>query len=430
MYNGCTHLLSNYTYSFHALSIGCPERALDTHIYQAWSDPSSRETFYSRACGTKSIIAYMEKVFGPVVVGEWSLATDNCAMWLNGFNDNLPGFPRLPCKYIPCADPYMGFDQPGTPVDPGKPAQGPFGTGMSGPIFGLCPVGRDWLVESKRGSGTDWMRAPPDAPAGRDASDEVMRNLALKTINSFSGYGHGFYFWNFRTDLDEPHWSYMAALKKGWIPNGNLKDDEITNSCVKEDNGLYHCFAKRGQLDKNIRHGIGYVFNATQIDYKSFGLNTTSTATALALVANMTGEELYHLADEVYDQYWSTHRVHGGTCDFGGTGELVEMRSNSTATNSTKSKIVQTEEENEQLEQEIRLLVVIGFMTLALIFGGIIGFCCAIRSSKQFKIDVAKSKFGKSLSRNKFLNRSFGGLDIDNYEQIPTSSYQHGRSFS
>ena len=25
----------------------------------------------------------MEREFGPVVVGEWSLATDNCAMWLN-----------------------------------------------------------------------------------------------------------------------------------------------------------------------------------------------------------------------------------------------------------------------------------------------------------------------------------------------------------
>jgi len=31
----------------------------------------------------------------PIIVGEWSLATDNCAMWLNGFNDNLPGFPKV-----------------------------------------------------------------------------------------------------------------------------------------------------------------------------------------------------------------------------------------------------------------------------------------------------------------------------------------------
>ena len=108
---------------------GCPERALDTHIYQAWNDPNSRYSFYSDACQQKARIASMENAFGPVIVGEWSLATDNCAMWLNGFNDNLPGFPRLPCKYIECSVPYTGKGQiPGTPVDPAKPLQGPFGT--------------------------------------------------------------------------------------------------------------------------------------------------------------------------------------------------------------------------------------------------------------------------------------------------------------
>lgn len=96
---------------------------LDCSIYQAWMDPASRLTFYNNACAQKKQIALMEREFGPVVVGEWSLATDNCAMWLNGFNDNLPGFPRSPCKYIPCSAPYMGTDQPGTPVDIGKPVQ-------------------------------------------------------------------------------------------------------------------------------------------------------------------------------------------------------------------------------------------------------------------------------------------------------------------
>lgn len=65
---------------------GCPDRALDTHIYQAWLDPASRASFYTDACHQKKSIAAMEQAFGPVVVGEWSLATDNCAMWLNGFN--------------------------------------------------------------------------------------------------------------------------------------------------------------------------------------------------------------------------------------------------------------------------------------------------------------------------------------------------------
>eukprot|EP01083_Nonionella_stella_P224352 798700_1 len=82
---------------------GCPDRVLDTHIYTAWDNPSTPEQFYDKACSTKNSILEMERAFGPVIVGEWSLATDNCAMWLNGFNDNIPGYPKLPCKFIPCA---------------------------------------------------------------------------------------------------------------------------------------------------------------------------------------------------------------------------------------------------------------------------------------------------------------------------------------
>ena len=44
---------------------GCPERALDTHIYQAWRDPDSRIGFYTNACNEKGILATMEREFGP-----------------------------------------------------------------------------------------------------------------------------------------------------------------------------------------------------------------------------------------------------------------------------------------------------------------------------------------------------------------------------
>ena len=57
---------------------GCPDRALDTHIYQAWLDPANHETFFANACQQKKNIAAMEAAFGPIIVGEWSLATDNC----------------------------------------------------------------------------------------------------------------------------------------------------------------------------------------------------------------------------------------------------------------------------------------------------------------------------------------------------------------
>ena len=34
-------------------------------------------------------------------------------MWLNGFNDNVPGYPKVECEMVSCPKPYMGDDQPG-----------------------------------------------------------------------------------------------------------------------------------------------------------------------------------------------------------------------------------------------------------------------------------------------------------------------------
>ena len=312
-------LLTDCIASFEHYS--CPDRALDTHIYQAWNDPGTRETFYANACQTKHMITELEIAFGPVIVGEWSLATDNCAMWLNGFNDNLSGFPRLPCKYIPCSEPYMGTDQPGTPVDPSKGVQGPFGTGMSGPSFGMCPVGRDWLKLTEDTAFSNLMLHPPNAPEGYDDTDEVMTQLALKKINSFSGFGHGFYFWNFRTDIYEPTWSYMAALDRGWIPNGNLNDDKITNSCIKEDLGLYECISKRGQLDSVVQANIEYVIRTqgptTDLLQNYTNVTVVNGVVDTSILKTITGSNLTALADRAYNEYWQENRVRGATCDFG-----------------------------------------------------------------------------------------------------------------
>ena len=55
---------------------GCPDKVLDTHVYQAWKNPTIREDFFSDACKWKNKIEDMEEEFGPVVVAEWSLATE------------------------------------------------------------------------------------------------------------------------------------------------------------------------------------------------------------------------------------------------------------------------------------------------------------------------------------------------------------------
>ena len=295
---------------------GCPDIALDTHIYQAWMEPSSKETFYDNACAQKLKIAELERTFGPVIVGEWSLATDNCAMWLNGFNDNLPGYPKLPCKYVECPEPYMGPEQPGAPPDPTKPLQGPYGTGISGPSFGLCPIGRDWIKEEHT-DGLNWMRAPADAPDATDATDEVIGSLAKKKMQSFALVAHGFYFWNFKTEF-EPNWSFMEALARGWLTyyNTTSKDEHggagwegIADACALEDGGAFSCLARRDVPRSVVQGGVAYT-----VGYD---------AGFLADLEAMDDDEFYEAADAALNTYYTEHRLDGGTCDFAGAGMLA-----------------------------------------------------------------------------------------------------------
>jgi len=392
---------------------GCPERVLDTHIYQAWKNPDSRIGFFNDACNTKSAILALEQAFGPVIVGEWSLATDNCAMWLNGFNDNLPGFPRSPCKYIPCSDPYMGDDQPGAPVNPNLPMQGPYGTGMSGPSFGLCPVTRDWIKERNPLTGRDWVVAPPKAPLHYDDTDNVMKLLAIKKISAYSGVGHGFYFWNFRTDLEEPDWSYLLALERGWIPQGNLNNDPmIQNACRSEDNNDYICKLKRDLPDETIRGAVEWILdqkNETATDFENS-------------VMDMSGDELDKAGNDIISDFFNKNKLAGVTCDFGGIAMLVEEDFEPTDDDFVDwdvayfGKPVNTGSNWWQMT----LIIVFGIL-----FGSAGGFIIGMRYNKGFNQYVAKSSMGKRMTQSIVIKNTLSlsdlaGLDFDDIEEEDT----------
>ncbi|KAG7363490.1 cellulase glycosyl hydrolase family 5 protein [Nitzschia inconspicua] len=398
---------------------GCPERAMDTHIYQAWRNPDSRIGYFQDACATKSAIGAMEREFGPVIVGEWSLATDNCAMWLNGFNDNLPGFPRLPCKYVPCSEPYMGNEQPGTPVDPTMPMQGPYGTGMSGPSFGLCPVGRDWVKESSGNpqTGRDWVRSPPKAPAYLDDTDNVMKHLANKKISSFSLVGHGFFFWNFRTDLDEPAWSYLLALKRGWIPTGSFNEPSIQDSCRNEDSMAYKCILKKNVPDENIIGAVEYIL---------YRLNDTAT-TDDRNVESLKGKDLYDGAGDLITRFFESFKGEGITCDFGGIAMLVEENRNITDDDFLgwdddeylpRTKIVY----KGPVAWQLTLIVLFGIL-----IGALAGFVVGMHTNRGFNRFVRQSAFFRPISRSKNkLVRSSLALDALVSEH-PQSSNEQAR---
>mmetsp|Transcript_13631 Transcript_13631/g.38358 ORF Transcript_13631/g.38358 Transcript_13631/m.38358 type:complete len:450 (+) Transcript_13631:97-1446(+) len=374
---------------FAMLRTRCPERALDTHIYQAWKDPDSRIGFFKDACNNKQAILNLEREFGPVIVGEWSLATDNCAMWLNGFNDNLPGFPRSPCKYIPCAAPYMGEGyQPGAPVDPTKPMQGPYGTGMSGPSFGMCPVGRDWIKEKNPLTGRDWVTAPPKAPPSFDDTDTVMTLLAYKKISAYSGVGHGFYFWNFRTDLDEPHWSYLLALEKGWIPQGSFNDPKIEDACRSEDEMAYSCQLKHDMPESSLIKAVEYILkveNGTETDFEKS-------------VIYMNGKELNDAANDMISEFFDKNKLAGVTCDFGGIAMLVEENRTVTDDDFVDWDIgyfVNYVESSGPSWWQLTAIISIGIL-----LGSALGFILGMRYNKGFNHYFQKTAIGKRITQS------------------------------
>jgi hypothetical protein len=251
---------------------------------QAWNNPGSPEDFYSNACQSKYTVSSVEQSL-PVIVGEWSLATDNCAMWLNGFNDNLPGFPKVPCDYVKCPQSYLGDTFTGLPLDRSRPIQGPYGTGTSGPSFGYCPT-----------SCTEFF----------DEDDDIVtRNLAHKKLSSFN-IGHGWYFWNFKTEID-PKWDFMRSVERGWIPSNVAQLSQVSDACASEDSGDFICRAKRNAPVATLKGSLDWVCKQSNID--------------------CTGMEekyptLFDQCDHFFNEYWHDARTSGATCDFGGAGQL------------------------------------------------------------------------------------------------------------
>ena len=290
---------------------GCPDIALDTHIYQAWAQPSNPEAFYLDACNAKIAILNMERSFGPVIVGEWSLATDNCAMWLNGFNDNLPGFPKLPCKFVTCPPPYVK-NQKGAPPDPSKALQPPYGTGVSGPSFGLCPTDIDWKNEGGLSGGESC------SPADDNFNNMVTTNIAHKKLLAWSEASHGFYFWNFRTEL-APRWDFLEGRRRGWFPSLTDLSTKVSEACTAEDRGMFTCLAKRGVFEATTKAGLSYCCS-----YDPF---------CIAQFDSLHGDSLLAAADVQFNSYWKIHHSEGTTCDFGGAAELVDITANITTVN-------------------------------------------------------------------------------------------------
>ena len=72
-----------------------------------------------------------------------------------------------------------------------------------------------------------------------------MPRIGMAKINAFDVNTHGFFFWNFRTEL-EPKWSYQEAVARGWLPTAEERNseeyvDKLSQICKKKTSfSLWH----------------------------------------------------------------------------------------------------------------------------------------------------------------------------------------------
>lgn len=176
----------------------CSNVALDWHIYQAWNIERYGDQFLLEADSYRQYIDNFKDKGIQLVIGEYSLATDNCAMWLNGFQDNLEGFPITECKFAPCPFPYIDVKD----LDRIDPIISPYGTGLSTPRMGTCPYEGLLIID--------------------DTEDVFMNKLGKKTIDGFSN-SQGWFFWNFRTEYqEEVPWNYIQSYNNGYFKNTEI----------------------------------------------------------------------------------------------------------------------------------------------------------------------------------------------------------------
>jgi len=97
---------------------------MDTHLYMFFWPKLFTIGEYSEAFNL--VLSQANRVKYPVWLGEWSMATDNCAMWLQGFNDSAGKF-HFDCEWVECPYSYLP-DEFAVDFDRTAEKLGPFGT--------------------------------------------------------------------------------------------------------------------------------------------------------------------------------------------------------------------------------------------------------------------------------------------------------------
>jgi glucan 1,3-beta-glucosidase len=176
---------------------------LDTHQYKAWNEPVPFDTLIDSIRNWN----YPKTCF-PVIIGEFSLATDNCQMWLNGFMDNIPNYPLQECHYERCPRLLEGRNRNYIK----NSIYGPFGTGISYPTeYGYCPITTPIELNKKISN------INLDTNTNNINEDYYAKNLYKELTEVFENKTIGWIFWNFRTSSPSYSWNYLSSYNLGYV---------------------------------------------------------------------------------------------------------------------------------------------------------------------------------------------------------------------
>jgi len=142
---------------------------IDTHIYHVFDMNLLSNTWQDHVNLTCTVHLPTVAV-APLstLVGEWSLATTDCAKWLNGYG--------------------TGSRYDGT-------------------------FENSWFLGSCDGEN--------DTSTYNDYYRKFLSIFAQVQMDAYeSGSSAGWFFWNFKTE-SSPEWDYLRGLKEGWIPKNN-----------------------------------------------------------------------------------------------------------------------------------------------------------------------------------------------------------------
>lgn len=160
-----------------------------THIYQAFDGKRHKMASLKSGMADNARMLNEAQNLGPnVIVDEWSLAVDNCMMWINGFNSRVQKSPGQ-CQSVSCPTlaPMAYKNRVITSAE----------QGLGPTTLGTCPID--------------------------NLADIDMKALAQGLIYNYETNSLGWIFWNFKTELESPAWSYFAAVDKGYFPADGSK---------------------------------------------------------------------------------------------------------------------------------------------------------------------------------------------------------------